>query len=202
MKGFFQDWIMVLLMGVCLAAWSCDGSSSDEDADAASDPVAEGDTTDVTPDPEPDPVDDPTPDPTPDPTEDPTPDPVSDSTETYTVSGTVGRTIGTCPPVDDGIGTVCLSIRTTCDDPGTEVASAELPAVDMSYPTLTSIFEILNVPNGILKLFGFMDDDNGGCAEGIEIGDFHLGASGCIDVTVDGADVTGLMLTFNSTQRE
>ena len=197
MKGLFQNWIIVLLMGVCLAAWSCGDSSSDEDADATSDPVAEGDTTDMTPDPEPDPVDDPTPDPTPDPTEDPTPDPVPDSTETYTVSGTVGRTVATCPPATDGLGTICLSIRTTCDDPGTEVASAEVADADMSYPTLTTLFEILLVPNGILKLFGFMDDDNGGCAEGIESGDFHIGASGCVDVTVDGADVTGLSVVFN-----
>ena len=114
-----------------------------------------------------------------------------------TVSGTAERTLATCPPIHGGIGTLCLSLRTTCDDANSEVAGAEVPNGNMSFPGNQVNFQIQNVPDGTFQLYGFLDDDESGCDGALTTGDFSL-AAGCIQVTVTNQqDVTGVSLVFD-----
>ncbi|MFH1438224.1 MAG: hypothetical protein ABIJ56_21125 [Pseudomonadota bacterium] len=197
MKDVSRHLFCLGLAGIFSLAAACDDNASDEDADATTDPVEDQEVTDVTPDPTPDV----TPDPTPDAEPDTEPDVEPDSAETYTVSGEVSRTITTCPPATDGLGTLCLSLRGTVGDPDSEVAGVIIEDVDMSTYTNVVPFTILDVPDGTWQLIGFMDDDEGGCDEGIESGDFLAGlppSPDWVEVVVDGADVTGLGLVFNN----
>ncbi|MBW2261628.1 MAG: hypothetical protein JRG91_06605 [Deltaproteobacteria bacterium] len=176
---------LVLLTACSLLACDQDGGPSGP-TDTSTDTTAP-DVTDETP----------TPDATPDAEPEVVDDPVPETTETYSVSGTVGRDYATCPPLYGGIGTLCLHMLTDCTDISTEVASATVPSADMSWPTNTIDFTITDVPSGSLQLLAYHDDDESGCNGTLTSGDFYSGDM-CVAVTVDGADVTGVNITFNN----
>lgn len=127
------------------------------------------------------------------------PDPEPDSTGSYSISGTVGREIATCPPVHGGVGTLCVHVLTTCPDVGTEVASTTVASADMSWPYNTVDFTVTGVADGTYQVFAYLDDDESGCTGTLTSGDFYLGDM-CVEVTVSGADVTGVTITFNNKQ--
>jgi len=114
------------------------------------------------------------------------------------VSGEAGREFSTCPPNQDGKGTLCFFLLETCYDLSSAVSTMALEDADMSWPTNTVAFELSEVPDGTWQLWGFLDDDSSGCDGDITYGDFYL-EDGCLEVTVtDQADVTGIEVTFDS----
>ena len=114
------------------------------------------------------------------------------------VSGEAGREFSTCPPNQDGIGTLCFFLLETCDDLSSAVSSMAVEDANMSWPQDMIPFELGEVPDGTWQLWGFLDDDSSGCEGDVTYGDFYL-ATGCVEVTVtDQADVTGLQVIFDS----
>ncbi|MFH2005061.1 MAG: DUF4215 domain-containing protein [bacterium] len=117
------------------------------------------------------------------------------------VSGTAGRVSGTCPDAYGSIGTLCVSIRTTCNDIGTEVASTSVANADMSAPIdmpYTPVsWSIADVPAGSYSIYAFLDMSNGDCGDPLGTGDLTEGGL-CIDVTVAAVDVTDVDFEFNS----
>jgi len=183
MKSEACRWTLAIVTAVFLIACDQDsGTPTDAATDTPTEPAV-----DVTSDAEPDVADD------------PVDEPVPDSTETYSVSGTVGRETATCPPLYGGIGTLCVHILATCGDMSSEVASTTVPSADMSWPYNTIDFTVTDVPGGSHQIFAYLDDDDSGCDGTLTSGDFFLGDM-CVPVTVDGADVTGVTITFNNKQ--
>ncbi len=174
--------LVLLTAGALIACDQDGGSTPDGTTDTLTEPAV-----DVVEDAEPEVVDE------------PADDPVPETSETYSVSGTVGRDYATCPPIYGGIGTLCVHILGTCGDMTSEVASTTVPNADMSWPTNTVNFTVPDVPDGSWQLFTYHDDDESGCNGTLTTGDFYSGDM-CVAVTVDGADVTGVAVTFNNKQ--
>jgi hypothetical protein len=180
MKSEACRWALAIATAAFLIACDQDGgTTTDASVDTPTEPAADA---------EPDAVDD------------PVDEPVPDSSETYSVSGTVAREASsTCPPLSDGVGPLCVHILGTCGDMSSEVASLTIPSADMSWPTNTVEFTVTDVPDGSHQIFAYHDDDASGCDGTLTSGDFFLGDM-CVPVTVDGADVTGISITFNNKQ--
>ena len=180
--------LTLLLVGIVLPA--CDGEADDDDdSGVGDDDDATADDDDATADDDDATADD----------DDATAGDDDDTVAANAViSGMANREFSTCPPSGDGIGTLCVSLQGTCDDFGTEVASAEVTGADMSWPTNEVPYELTGIPDGTWQLYAWLDDDEAGCAGGAGSGDFIvLGL--CMEVEVTGQqDVTGLAVTFNT----
>jgi hypothetical protein len=103
------------------------------------------------------------------------------------------------------MGTLCLSLRATCNDASSEVASTTVANADMWGPidgppgwnSPPVPYSIPNVPDGTWQLFALLDKDGSGC-DTITTGDLHDSA-GCVQVVVSGGnDVTDVELEFNN----
>jgi len=118
-----------------------------------------------------------------------------------TVSGTARRTSATCPPTLDFMGTVCVSVRSSCADANSEVASATVANADLSLPREQDMskkadWEVKDVPDGTWQIYGMLDDDGSGCGD-LTKDDVYL--TSCVEVTVtNGQDVTGVELKFDA----
>jgi cysteine-rich repeat protein len=119
---------------------------------------------------------------------------------TASVSGTAARGTGTCPDAIGSIGTLCLSLRSDCATPSTEVVSTTVANADMNGPVGFSNpvpFTITDVPDGTYQLFSILDKDSSGC-DAATTDDLEL-AAGCVQVVVSGGtDVTGVTIVFDT----
>jgi len=169
-----NTWLwLALIAALGFGTWGCTESGDDDDDSAGDDDAGDDDAGDD------DAGDD-------------------DAAADAMVSGTAGRETSTCPPYQDGMGTLCMFLLQTCADLGTEVASGEVASADMSFPTNTVDFDISDVPDGTFQLFGFLDDDDSGCAGGETTGDFFVSGD-CVEVVVSGQqDVSGVSITFDA----
>ncbi|MBW2262398.1 MAG: hypothetical protein JRG91_10535 [Deltaproteobacteria bacterium] len=179
MKSMMKSGVLMLLAcGCMMAACDQDNGTTDGTTDTIAEPTA-----DVTPDAEPEVVD----------------EPVPDTTETYSVSGSTSRDVSTCPPLAGGVGTLCLSFRTSCTDAGTEVVAASVPSFDLAMFSTPADWTAADIPNGSYQLYAYLDDDESGCDGTLTSGDMFSG-DGCVAVEVAGADVTGVTILFNNKQ--
>lgn len=183
MNSAAYRWALVLFITCSLIACDQDGGPSGP-TDTSTDTTAPDTTEDTT-----------TPDTTPDTETDTEPD---TTPATANVSGTVVRPYSTCPPVADGVGTLCLSFRTDCTDPTSEEHGASIPSVNLGYPETPASWSTPDVPEGSWQLDAYLDDDESGCGGTLTSGDFYSG-DGCVAVSVTGGtDVTGVTINLTN----
>jgi len=113
------------------------------------------------------------------------------------IYGTVTRDVSTCPPLYDGIGTLCVSAMSVCEDFDTEISANMIGTADMSSFETVVPFYLGGLPDGTWQLLAFLDDDQSGCILGVDRGDFAL-QQRCIEVEiVDQQDIEGLEIVFD-----
>ena len=123
----------------------------------------------------------------------------------YSVSGNFSRTAAAYIFAgNDGIGDAYIGLLVSCDQTAMSVAGVTVTDADISDTNSMVPYTIEGVPDGDYFLAGFFDDNQNAdmMDPSPDQGDMAYSSGfsiACVPVTVDGADVTGADIAFNTT---